>query len=303
MKKYISLLLCALFVFTARSAHINGDAASISEPPDLIQTVSYDTAILEAERTPEITAETYLHDGIEYGGQDAVIGRYSEPDAAPLTDTEPPILPFQSGEIDREKLVIALSFDDGPSEYTSRVLDTLERHGARATFFTVGRFLEDWRETVIRAAGLGCEIAGHSWDHKDLTSLPEERIKQQILDTSAAIEEITGVGTRIFRPPYGAVNSRVKKVSGEIDNAMIYWSVDPRDWQVRDADAVCRAVMESVQDRDIVILHDTYGTTADAAERLIPELISQGYQLVTVSELLSYAHESLEAGKIYKNGR
>ena len=302
MRKYISLLMCVLSVFTVRSAHINGDAASVTEPPSLVQTVSYDTVIMEAERIPEITAEPSRYDGIEYGGQTAATGRDSEPDAVPLPDTEPP-LPFQSGEIDREKPMIALSFDDGPSGHTSRVLDTLERHGARATFFTVGKLLEDWRETVVRAAGLGCEIAGHSWDHKDLTSLSEERIKQQILDTSSAIEAITGVGTRIFRPPYGAVNSRVKKVSGEVDAAMIFWSVDPRDWQVRDADAVYRAVMESVQDRDIIILHDTYGTTADAAERLIPELIDQGYQLVTVSELMSYAHESLEAGTIYRNGR
>jgi peptidoglycan/xylan/chitin deacetylase (PgdA/CDA1 family) len=132
--------------------------------------------------------------------------------------------------------------------------------------------------------------------------LTEEQIKQQILDTNAAVEAITGVETRMFRPPYGAVNDRLQKVSHELGFAIINWSVDPKDWRDRDADTVYRAIMRNVQDRSIILSHDLYGTTAAAMERVIPELIAQGYQLVTVSELLSFSYDSLEAGKVYFKG-
>jgi len=142
-------------------------------------------------------------------------------------------------------------------------------------------------------------VIGHSWDHKDLTRLSEDEIKKQILDTRNMIETITGVAPSLYRPPYGAVNDRVKNVSREIGFSMVNWSIDPEDWKTRNADAVYSAVMSHVSDGGIALSHDLYGTTADAYERIIPELIARGYQLVTVSELLSHAHGQLEAGQVY----
>jgi peptidoglycan/xylan/chitin deacetylase (PgdA/CDA1 family) len=205
--------------------------------------------------------------------------------------------------MDPGKPMVALTFDDGPSKHTARILDLLERYNARATFCTVGNLLGSRRDTVARAAALGCEVIGHSWDHKNLTKLTDAEIKKQLLDTSAAIEAITGVKTRLYRPPYGAVSDKVRNVSRELGFAIINWSVDPLDWKTRDADAVYNAIMRDVADRAIVLSHDSYATTAAAMERVIPELISQGYQLVTVSELLSDAHDSLTPGQVYRNGR
>ena len=220
----------------------------------------------------------------------------AEPSAAPD-------VPPQSGGIDPSKPMIALTFDDGPSKYTSQVLDILEKYGCRATFCTVGNLVDARKDTVRRASGLGCEVIGHSWDHRDLSKLSAEEIKKEIEDTSAVIEAAAGVSLKMYRPPYGAVNDTVKSVSAELGYSMICWSVDPEDWKTRDADAVYSAVMSGARDRAIVLSHDLYGTTADAYERIIPELLSQGYQLVTVSELMYYSGITPEAGEAYYNGK
>jgi peptidoglycan/xylan/chitin deacetylase (PgdA/CDA1 family) len=119
------------------------------------------------------------------------------------------------------------------------------------------------------------------------------------LSASDAVEQVTGEKPMFFRPPFGAVNERLKRVSRELGFAMVNWTVDPLDWKYRDADIVYEAIMREVADGYIILSHDLYGTTAQAMERVIPELIAQGYQLVTVSELLSHTHGSLEAGRVY----
>jgi peptidoglycan/xylan/chitin deacetylase (PgdA/CDA1 family) len=199
--------------------------------------------------------------------------------------------------------MIALTFDDGPSQYTPRILDLLEQYGARATFCVVGTYVNARKDTVKRASELGCEVIGHSWDHRDLSKLSPEEIAKELGDTSAVIESATGVSPGMYRPPYGAINSTLKNVSGELGYALITWSVDPEDWKTRNADAVYSAFMGHVSDRAIVLSHDLYGTTADAYERIIPELLSMGYQLVTVSELMYYSGKTLEAGAVYYSGK
>jgi peptidoglycan/xylan/chitin deacetylase (PgdA/CDA1 family) len=196
----------------------------------------------------------------------------------------------------------ALTFDDGPSKYTPQILDILERNNARATFCVVGNLLGARKDIVARAVSLGCEVIGHSWDHKNLTELTEDEIKAQLLDTASAVEAVTGVRTSIYRPPYGAVNDKLKEVSRELGFALINWSVDPEDWKCRDAVLVHDSIMARVKDKAIVLSHDLYASTAQAMERVIPELLTRGYRLVTVSELLSFTHDSLEPGWVYNNG-
>jgi len=228
------------------------------------------------------------------------------PSQTPTTPPPAPIIPNvppQSGDIDPSQPMIALSFDDGPSRYTSQVLDILERYGARATFCVIGNLVDARRDNIKRASNLGCEIIGHSWDHRDLSKLSEEAIKQELYDTSDIIESVTGLRPGLFRPPYGAVSSTLKSVSAELGYAMINWNVDPMDWDTRDADKVYNAIMADVSNRAIVLSHDLYGSTADAMERVIPELIAKGYQLVTVSELMFYSNKTLEAGVVYYSGR
>jgi len=198
--------------------------------------------------------------------------------------------------------MIALSFDDGPSEHTPRLLDLLEKHNARATFFTVGSRLDAYRDTATRAVSMECEVAGHSWVHKRLSELTEDEPIKYLSDPRTAIRELSGFETVIYRPPYGSFNDTVQDVSRRLGLAIINWSIDPRDWEVLDADSVYNTVIDNAEDKAIVLSHDLYGTTVEAYSRIIPELIARGYRLVTVSELLSHTPDFPEAGKVYCNG-
>ena len=223
----------------------------------------------------------------------------TEPPTEFVTEPQPPPAPKPNGEIDPLKPMIALTFDDGPSKYTAQILDCLERYGVRATFCVVGNLAENRKDTINRAFDMNCEIIGHSWDHRDLRKLSKEEITAEIIDTYELINSITGSAPKMYRPPYGAVNDLVKEVSAGLGFSLIQWSVDPMDWSSRDAGMVYSAIMNDTKNLDIVLSHDAYGSTADAMERVIPELLSQGYQLVTVSELMYYSEITLEAGKIY----
>ena len=214
-----------------------------------------------------------------------------------------PDIPFQSAEISPDKPVVALTFDDGPSRYTDPILDLLERHGARATFCVIGNLVEARRDTVARAFDLGCEIVGHSWAHRDLTKLTAEQILTELLDTNLVISSITGTAPKFHRPPYGAVSKKLTNASREADMAMLFWSVDPQDWRTQDADTVAANILEHVKDGSVIICHDLYASTVEAMERVIPELISQGYQFVTVSELFAFSDEEVEAGAVYRGTR
>jgi peptidoglycan/xylan/chitin deacetylase (PgdA/CDA1 family) len=201
--------------------------------------------------------------------------------------------------IDPSKPIVALTFDDGPSIYTTHILNTLQQHGGRVSFFVMGSLVEEHKSKIIRAMHMGCEIICHAWTHLDYTKLPKKAITKQIFDTVAAIAAVTGGVSPMFRPPYGYIDEKVKKISRKLGMAMVNWSVDPNDWDVRDADTVYSAIMRDIKDGDIVLCHDVYESTAEAMRHLIPELISQGYQLVTVSELLLHKYGSIEPGRLY----
>ncbi|MCL2638205.1 MAG: polysaccharide deacetylase family protein [Oscillospiraceae bacterium] len=200
------------------------------------------------------------------------------------------------------KKIAALTFDDGPSEHTLRILDALEKHCARATFFVMGNKIEAEKRTIQRAFNMGNEIITHAWNHRNLTTLTADEIKAELNETSALIESVTGVYPTFYRPPYGAVNDTVKKVSAEQGYAIINWSVDPLDWECKNAELVYERIMANMHDRAIILSHDVYDSTAEAMERVIPELICRGYEIVTVSELMCRSGITLEAGAVYDNG-
>ena len=212
------------------------------------------------------------------------------------------IMPLRS-DIDPSRPMIALTFDDGPSIYTHRILDIFEEYGGRATFFVIGRNIVGESGALTRAVELGSEVAGHSWDHSRMTLLSEEEILHQLKATNNAIQEFTGIAPNIFRPPYGRTDAHLEEVSRNAGFALIDWSVDPRDWETRDAAHVYHEVMRAVRNGDIVVAHDIYPTTVEAMARIIPELLQMGYQLVTVTELLMHTHGEIVAGAVYKNGR
>ena len=223
-----------------------------------------------------------------------------EPDTIP--EITQPTVPPQSGDVDPSRPMVALTFDDGPSGYTSRLLDLLEQYGGRATFFVVGNLVDSHQDVVARAAASGSEVLGHSWDHSDLSRLSEEEIRAQLLNTNDVIERITGIVPQHFRPPYGAVSDALQNVSRELGLGIIYWSIDPRDWEIKDANSVYNAIMREVSDGVIILSHDIYESTIVAMEWIVPELISQGYQLVTISELIYYSGMGFAPGEIIYRG-
>lgn len=187
-----------------------------------------------------------------------------------------------NNQIDATKPMVALTFDDGPGKYTDRLLDVLEKYDARATFFMVGKNISAYPETVQRMKSLGCEYGNHTMNHKELTKEKADSIKKQIEKTDQALYEITGDHIYLVRPPYGSENAKVHEA---VEAPFIMWSVDTWDWQRKNAKIVEEYVLHKVKDGDIVLLHDIHKTTVEAAEKFIPQLIEDGYQLVTVSEL------------------
>jgi len=203
--------------------------------------------------------------------------------------------------IDSTKSFVALTFDDGPSEYTTQILDTLHRYGGRVTFFVTGNKVNEHKGKILRAAAMDCEIICHAWDHTDLTKLSGRKIKKQLYDTIAAIATLTGKVSLMFRPPYGNINEKVEKVAKKLGLAIVNWSVDPKDWETQSAEETYNYIIENMKSGDIVLCHDVYEATATVMSRLIPRLLAEGWQLVTVLELLHHKHGELEPGKLYLN--
>jgi len=201
--------------------------------------------------------------------------------------------------IDPYAPMVALTFDDGPHElYSHQILDVLEKYHAVATFFEVGYNARLYPEVLTRMAELGCEVASHTYYHHDLTTLSRDAMLTDLAKLDQIIYDATGVMPTLVRPPYGAVNSTVKYESGR---AMILWTVDTQDWRYRDAQALID-YMQNYGDLDgeVVLMHSIHASTAEAMEVVVPWLIGQGYQLVTVSELMAYYYgELMEANQCY----
>lgn len=191
---------------------------------------------------------------------------------------------------------IALTFDDGPSSFTNRLLDCLEANNAKATFFMVGKEILSFPDEVKRMKALGCELGNHTYDHTDLATLSASDISSEISRVDQELVNLTGQGATVVRPPYGSVNDTVKATVG---TPMILWSIDTLDWKTQDVQSTVEEVMNNVQDGSIILMHDIYSTSVDAAEILIPQLIEDGYQLVTVHELAAAHGKELNPGITY----
>lgn len=211
--------------------------------------------------------------------------------------------PGPSGRyIDPTKPMVALTFDDGPSVYTARILDSLEASGGKATFFMVGNRMSSYQSAVRRMVEMGCEPASHTWNHSYITKLSASDLLANLNQVDAALQSIAGVSTVVMRPPGGFINDASKAVLAQKGVPAIMWSIDTLDWKTRNAQNTIDVVLNSVKDGDIVLMHDLYEATADAVAVLIPELTARGYQLVTVSEMAAY-RGGMQPGEAYHSFR
>jgi len=194
-----------------------------------------------------------------------------------------------------EVACVALTFDDGPSFYTEGLLDTLDEHGVKATFFVLGTQVRIQSETLLRMFQEGHQIGNHTWDHPNLTQIGDDQIREQLKLTDDLITQIIGVPTPFLRPPYGAYNDRVLAASAL---PIIFWSVDPLDWKDRDAEVVASRIIDAPIGA-IILAHDIHKSTVAAVPAIIAALKARGIHFVTVSEL--YAPMTLLPENVYKS--
>jgi peptidoglycan-N-acetylglucosamine deacetylase len=175
---------------------------------------------------------------------------------------------------------VALTFDDGPHpELTPELLDILERENIPATFFVIGSCAARCPDIVCRAFDSGHEIGNHTWSHPVLTRLSLARAADEISQTDALLNDLTGAIPTTLRPPYGAINDELRELA--LPRPMMLWDVDTLDWRTRNTPAVERAATRS--DGGIVLLHDIHPTTVEAVPTIIRNFKSRGYRFVTIS--------------------
>jgi len=184
------------------------------------------------------------------------------------------------------KGAIAVTFDDGPSPNTARLLDALKKYNVRATFFLVGNRVNGGKGLIRRMVNEGHEVGNHTFSHPDLRKLSDADVTAQLVRTNRLIAGITGKNPEVMRPPYGAFNSRVTGLAKQQGLALILWSPSPVDWKYRNANYICDYILKNVKAGHTLLLHDTYPTSVDGFLRALPVLIERGYKFVTVSELV-----------------
>lgn len=195
----------------------------------------------------------------------------------------------------RTRKAVALTFDDGPSPKTTPVaLDLLKKYNAKGTFFMVGHAVEGNEDIIKRVIAEGHQIGNHSWDHPVLTKISLEKAKSQINDTTAALKKASGLDVHIMRPPYGAINGAIQAA---VDQSFILWDVDTLDWKNRNTASIMKEVRKA-QAGSIILMHDIHQTTIDALPLILQYLTEQGFEMVTIEELMG---DQLELHQSYTN--
>ena len=205
------------------------------------------------------------------------------------------VLPVKAEETTR---YVALTFDDGPSgRYTRRLLDGLWEREVKATFLLCGYRIKDYPDITQRIYDEGHEIGYHGYTHKNMKEMSRRTVASEIMDTQALLPD--GCQPVFLRPPGGCCSDAVRQVAEARQLAILNWSVDPRDWATSDTAAVERAVLKNVKDGDIVLLHDMTVSSVQAALDIVDVLKGQGYEIVTVSQLVKIRGVKLKPGKTY----
>lgn len=196
------------------------------------------------------------------------------------------IVPSTPAATDKDKKHVALTFDDGPHpKVTKQILDLLAKYDAKATFFMLGSRVEYYPDIAREVVAAGHEIGNHTWTHPVLTKLDSAKVLKEFEQTEQAIFNAIGVNTKIFRPPYGATNERVKNL---VPRTSVNWSVDTLDWKHRDANQLLPMVKKQMHNNAIILMHDIHQSTADGLESVLIYMQQEGYEFLTVSEILQY---------------
>ncbi len=251
---------------------------------------------------PAPIAETSVPEPVESAGAEV-----SSPDATATAQTPPPAttvyrnIPRNSyTAVNPENDVIALTFDDGPHKtLTPKLLDVLKSRNVRATFYVLGSLVQTHPDIARRIVAEGHEIANHSWTHPYFSRLSREAVQRELRRTEDIIKEVTGVTTKNYRPPYGAITSSQKQwIYEEFGYPTIMWDVDPLDWRRPGASVVAQRILDGTRKGSIVLAHDIHPGTIEAMPAAIDGLKARGFQFLTVSELLARDRTAVEATSV-----
>lgn len=311
MKKAMAALLCGVMLLgfsacgnagtvTESTAAANTTAAD-TQTEAAESTAAADTTAAESETTTAAVSEETTSEAVTEAAETTTEAAIEQTTAEAVSEE----ITAQSGDdeemsdSEEEKKLVALTFDDGPNmTTTNEVLDILEKYGVKASFFLIGvNINDDSAKAVKRAYDMGCDIGNHSKTHSNMTELTDEEIVDEIKYVDDRIYEITGEYPKYFRPPYIAVNNKMFDL---IDETFINgFGVTDYDDRVTTEIRHMR-VMKQVKDGAIILLHDAQGNsqTVEALDLIIPDLISEGYELVTLTELFKRKGVTLGDEKI-----
>lgn len=201
---------------------------------------------------------------------------------------------------DNYSKVVALTFDDGPSNYTDEILDVLEKYNVTATFFVIGTNLNTkYNNTMARLIKLGNEVGIHGYSHKEFTKIKQSKVVEEIEYTNKLLKGFN-IEAKYIRPPYGSINNKLKKI---IEYPIILWNVDTLDWKYKDALKIYNNSIDDIHDGSIILMHDHYLSSVKALDLIIPKLQEDGYKIVNITELFSLKDINLENGKTYRSAK
>lgn len=270
--------------------------ALLSKMPEPVAIIASDPS---TEKLPEIITTTESEEQDESEAS-------QEPEAQPVAQPEAPAVvepevstPQVTTPATRK--LVALTFDDGPSQTeTTRLLQILAAKGVKATFFVLGNNAQKAPDILQQAKAAGHEIGSHTMTHANLSNSTVEGIRWEMAAMDGVFINILGEKPQIMRPPYGNINANVR---ANVNIPMILWTVDPEDWKVRNAATVRSRAVSAAFDGAIILFHDIYATTVDAIPGVIDDLMAQGYEFMTVSELAAARGVQLQTGIGYGSFR
>lgn len=215
------------------------------------------------------------------------------------SDYTSPTLFSEEINIQDNRKLVALTFDDGPSEYTEELVEVLNNNNIKATFFVIGINCIDYPEALTAISDSGHELAIHGNTHKSFTKLSIKEVNNEILDTINYIESLKLTVSKLVRPPYGNLNSNLKE---NIEYPFILWSIDTEDWKTKDKEQIKAEILNNIQEGSIILMHDTkavHNVDIAVLEEILPELTTE-YNFVTISELVDHFNIELENGNAYR---
>lgn len=198
--------------------------------------------------------------------------------------------------------VLAMTFDDGPHPtLTPKLLDILKERNIKCTFFVVGRNAKLYPKIIQRILAEGHEIGNHTWTHCSLTSRSDAQIRSELQQSEDALFAVANYRPHLIRPPYGAINTRVKQMMfTEFGYSTIMWSVDPQDWRRPGASVVTSRLVSGARPGSIMLAHDIHPPTIQAMPSMFDQLLAKGYQFVTVSQLLNVEKAYMPVGVVIR---